>query len=339
MRFATSIIALAAPLFVAAAPWKRQDSATNLLVLKFADVLEQLESCFYSEALAKFKEEDFIAAGFSNAQLAIEQFLTIQEDEATHSIALRSGITALGGTPVDTCKFDFTSVLTDVTTMAGVARLVENVGVTAYLGAAHLLSDAVLLTAAGSILTVEARHQTILNVLSAGTAIPQAFDFAFTPSEVLALAGPFISGCDLGVPANPSLTITNTGVVSIGTLLTFSSSAINGSTDGLFCQMLVGGLPITITLPLAECVVPEGINGPVALWITSDLQPLINNPRDRAVDKLVAGPTIAFIDTKPQILGQMARSLAGAPPAVTNTITPDEATSILSAASPPPTGY
>ena len=128
MRFAVSIIALATPLFVAAAPWKRQDSATNLLVLstysplfflssfslpfvpvlcflslaifgtgltlvrslsEFADVLEQLESKFYSEALAKFKESDFITAGFTNAQLAIEQFLTIQTDEATHSVALR----------------------------------------------------------------------------------------------------------------------------------------------------------------------------------------------------------------------------------------------------------
>ena len=115
--------------------------------------------------------------------------------------------------------------------MASVARLVENVGVTAYLGAAHLISDPVLLTAAGSILTVEARHQTILNVLNSGTAISQAFDYAFTPSEVLALAGPFISGCDLGIPANPSLALTNTGAVGVGTPLTFSSSAINGSTD------------------------------------------------------------------------------------------------------------
>lgn len=115
--------------------------------------------------------------------------------------------------------------------MAAVARLVENVGVTAYLGAANLITDPVLLTAAGSILTVEARHQTILNVLSAGTAIPQAFDFAFTPSEVLSLAGPFIFGCDLGIDANPPLSVTNTGKVDAGTLLTFSSTAINGSTD------------------------------------------------------------------------------------------------------------
>lgn len=101
------------------------------------------------------------------------------------------------------------------------------------------------------------------------------------------------------------------------------------SMQGLFCQMLAGGLPFSISLPLSQCIVPEGINGPVALWVTSDPQPLINNPRDRAVDKLVAGPTIAFLDLKPQILGQMARNLGGTPPTVTTTITPDQATSIL----------
>lgn len=242
--------------------------------------------------------------------------------------------------------------------MAAVARLVENVGVTAYLGAAHLLSDPILLTAAGSILTVEARHQTILNVLGTGTAIPQAFDFAFTPNEVLALAGPFISGCDLGVKPNPPLAVTNKDPASVGTLLTFSSPAINGSTDvclflditrddvwmliylsmqGLFCQMLAGGLAVTIPLPVSQCVVPAGINGPVALWVTSDSQPLINNPRDRAVDKLVAGPTIAFVDTKPQILGQLARSPSGAPPTVTTTLSLNPASGLPSDSSPTPT--
>lgn len=84
--------------------------------------------------------------------------------------------------------------------MATTARIVENLGVAAYLGAANLISDPVLLTAAASIMTVEARHQTVLNVLNGGTAIPQGFDIAFSPSEVLAIAGQFISGCDVGIP-------------------------------------------------------------------------------------------------------------------------------------------
>ena len=137
--------------------------------------------------------------------------------------------------------------------MAATARIVESVGVSAYLGGAALVSDPVLLTSAASILTVEARHQTILNILSSvGTAIPNAFDFALTPSEVLALASPFFSGpCDVGVPgmldedrfstkliyhfivilANPTLSVTNTGSIGPGTLLGFSSPAINSSTN------------------------------------------------------------------------------------------------------------
>ena len=57
-------------------------------IAAFADVLEQLESSFYAEALKKFQESDFVAAGFTNAQLAIEQFVSIQSDEATHSTVL-----------------------------------------------------------------------------------------------------------------------------------------------------------------------------------------------------------------------------------------------------------
>ena len=98
--------------------------------------------------------------------------------------------------------------------------------------------------------------------------------------------------------------------------------------------MLVGGLPFSVPLPLSKCVVPSGINGPVAIWITSDNQPLLNNPIDRAVDKQVAGPTITFIDTKLQLLGQMAHTPQSTPPPVVTTVNLDQATSIINNASP-----
>jgi len=197
----------------------------------------------------------------------------------------------------------------------------------------------------------------VLNILSGtGTAIPASFDLAMTPSEILAIASPFFDGpCDLGVPANPTLSIANTGSVGPGTLLTFNSPALNSSVsmDNMFCQMMLGGQPMSIPLPLSQCIVPQGINGPVGIWITSDGQPLLNNVRDRATTQLVAGPTMAFIDTQPQSLGQLAHggastgSPSGSPSTgstasttdsvstsvSTRTISPSEASSIIASAS------
>jgi hypothetical protein len=198
---------------------------------------------------------------------------------------------------------------------------------------------------------VEARHQTILNVLNSGTAIPQSFDVGLTPSEVLAIAGQFISGCDLGIPANPVLSITNTGTVAPGTLLTFSSPALNSSTQSLdlHCQMMLGGSSVSIALPINQCVVPAGVNGPVVIFISTDGQPLLNDVIDRGTAQIVAGPTMAFIDTQQQMLGMLARNpnnnssnsqsssssttASAAGSLSTTTISPDQAQSILSSIS------
>lgn len=76
------------------------------------------------------------------------------------------------------------------------------------LGAANLISDKSVLTVAGSILTIEARHQSLLNLFAGAEPITQAFDIAMTPQQVLALIGGFISGCapsDLGLVSNQAL--------------------------------------------------------------------------------------------------------------------------------------
>lgn len=310
MRSSSSVLALLAPFLVSAAPLRRTVSATDVLVLQFAEVLETFENSFYAQALEIFQESDFVSAGFSNAQIPIQQIEAIALDEATHVSFIQSTLESLGSSAISGCQFDFSEVLTDVSVMVSTARLVENLGVSAYLGAANMISDPVILTAAATIVTVESRHQTILNLLTGGTAIPSAFDLAFTPSQVLAIASQFISGCDIGISANPTLTITTQGTPQPGTSLSFSTSAITSSVDTstLFCQMLVGGSPFSISLPYSQCVVPQGISGPVAIFITSDDQPINNNVVDENVNTIIAGPTLVFIDVEVDVLSEVILS-------------------------------
>jgi len=307
MRLSTGILGCAAaPLLVSSSPLFRRVDPADAGVFKFACVLEDFENTFYQKALQKFKAEDFTNAGFTTSQIPIEQFSIIQEDENTHLQALTGALESFGEKPISGCQFKVDDALKDVTTMAATARVFENVGVAAYLGALQLMKDPTLLTTGGTIATIEARHSSLLNLFSSkGTAIPSAFDLALNPSEVLAIVSPFISGCELGIKAATSLTITNTDPPKEGTLLTFQAETLNGQKDNLFCQMLVGGATFTISLSLSQCNVPAGVNGPVAVWVTNDTQPLAGSPGLRSNQTILAGPAFAFVDTKPQSLNQL----------------------------------
>ncbi|KAF7349354.1 hypothetical protein MSAN_01725200 [Mycena sanguinolenta] len=307
MRYSSILAVLASSLLASARPVRqnRRDAAAIQTVFQFAQVLNQLESSFYSQAISKFQDSDFTNAGFSSSQMVTQILTQIQADEDTHIQALQGGLNGVGGSPLQ-CNFNFDNALTDVPTTLATARTVEFLGVSAFLGAANLLPNDVV-DSAGIILTVEARHSTLLNVFSGtGSSIPSPFDIGLTPQEVLGIAGGFISGsCDLGITATNPLTVTNQNITS-GTLLAVTANGISG-TDNLFCNMLQGGNTTMTNLPLAQCNVPTGTNGPVALWITNSSTPLSGDVTTRATDAQVAGPAIFFVDSQPEALGQMVR--------------------------------
>lgn len=81
------------------------------------------------------------------------------------------------------CQYNFG--LDSVDTFIAVSRILEGVGTSAYLGAAADIDDAGYLTAAGSILTIEARHTSYLNEISGASGFPVPYDayVFFFPSQ------------------------------------------------------------------------------------------------------------------------------------------------------------
>jgi hypothetical protein len=163
--------------------------ATPVDVLNYALTLEHLEHAFYRDGLEMFSADDFAAAGY--AANVYEWFAIIRDHEMDHVNTITTVINDLGGDPVAEAEYDFG--YTDVAGFIGVAQVLENVGVSAYQGAAKsLIGENELLTAALTIHGVEARHAAYLNGLQGEPPFPDAFNPTMTPDEVLAAAGPFI---------------------------------------------------------------------------------------------------------------------------------------------------
>lgn len=91
MRAVSSLFYAAVPLLVLAAPLRRTASGGDALIASaynsflcsqrllsivpdFAITLENLETDFYMQAIAKFTESDIQAAGYTSAQVPLEQF-------------------------------------------------------------------------------------------------------------------------------------------------------------------------------------------------------------------------------------------------------------------------
>ncbi|OAA39950.1 Ferritin/ribonucleotide reductase-like protein [Metarhizium rileyi] len=263
-------------------------------ILQFALTLEHLEEAFYRQGFAKFPDSDFAALGLKENQ--IKDLKGIGQTEQEHVTFLQSAIAQAGVQPVQPCEYDFK--FTDAAGMATQGALLENIGVSAYLGAAKLIKDPDILTAAGSILTIESRHQSSLRVLLGQTAVPQAFDAPLGPKAVFSLAAPFIKSCpegsNLALSAFPELTMSpesNAREMTVGSMLKVAAGA--GAAGAKSCAFTSGGvLPGgTMFTPFSEtegCQIPQGVAGVTYLSLAS------SSPLDGVLTDgiTVAGPMI-----------------------------------------------
>ncbi|KAJ7118656.1 ferritin-like domain-containing protein [Mycena crocata] len=187
---ASAIVVFSFIHIVDAHPAKRD--LTDPQVLNYALTLEHLEAAFYKQGIEKFSDADFIKAGF--AEWARGRFTQIRDHESTHVDFLTTALQAAGAKAVQACEYNFP--VTDVTSFVNLASVLEAVGATAYTGGAQFISNKGYLTAAASILSVEARHAAWINsAVKQGSAWDTAFQTPLLPGPVYSLAAPFIKSC------------------------------------------------------------------------------------------------------------------------------------------------
>jgi rubrerythrin len=150
-------------------------------ILNFALTLEYLEAAFYNEATANQKKSSFI----KNKQTQV--FLkTVTADENAHVAYLKK---ALGTKAVAAPKVDFGATTSSEASFVKTAVALENTGVHAYSGQALNIKTPATVAAALSILTVEARHASVIGLIMKATPAnispDGAFDTPFTANEVL----------------------------------------------------------------------------------------------------------------------------------------------------------
>jgi rubrerythrin len=150
-------------------------------ILNFALTLEYLEAAFYNEATANQKRKTFIKD--KQTQVFLK---TVTADENAHVAYLKK---ALGSKAVAAPKVDFGGTTAQEAAFVKTAVALENTGVHAYSGQALNIKTPATVGAALSILTVEARHASVIGLIaknsSKGISPDGPFDTPFTAAEVL----------------------------------------------------------------------------------------------------------------------------------------------------------
>lgn len=137
-------------------------------ILNYALTLEYLESTFYNEATAHQHRTAFIKDFETRVFLR-----AVTDDENQHVKALKK---VLGRHAIKKPKFDFHGDNAHEDRFKTAAFTFENEGVHAYSGQAFNIKEPKVLAAALSIVTVEARHASVIGL------IRQRSEFGITPN-------------------------------------------------------------------------------------------------------------------------------------------------------------
>src|ERR1700727_3632536 len=146
-------------------------------ILNYALTLEYLEAAFYNGATAANMPLSSQAAAFLKVVTA---------DENAHVKFLKKH---LGHAAAKAPTFNFKGTNTNAEMFMKTAEVLENTGVHAYLGQVLNIKTPAYVAAAGSILTIEARHASVIGLLNdpsgASIAPNGPFDTPLTAAAVL----------------------------------------------------------------------------------------------------------------------------------------------------------
>jgi Ferritin-like domain len=175
-----AVLSALAPSAFAAAPHGRPPASFgkgDIGILNYALTLEYLEAAFYNGATAANLPLSAQAAAFLKV---------VTKDENAHVAFLKKH---LGSKAAKKPAFNFMGTNTNAEMFMKTAEVLENTGVHAYSGQALNITTPAYVQAAVSILTIEARHASVIGLLndpSGNSIAPDGpFDVPFTASKVL----------------------------------------------------------------------------------------------------------------------------------------------------------
>ncbi|KAF4621255.1 hypothetical protein D9613_000055 [Agrocybe pediades] len=315
------VVVVAATVQVASsAPLGTRQTIDDATVLNYALTLEHIENAFYSGALAKFDAQAFLQAGLpSDARGRFEQ---IAAHEKAHVDFLTS---ALGNKATKACVYDLnlniyavipwheTNIIsapllpgyfaardpyTDVNSFVALSKLFEGVGVSAYTGAAQLITNKAYLTAAASVLSTEARHASwVASAIGKVNPWSGPLDVPLSLNEVFSLVAPSIVSCPstnpaLPVKAFPALTLNK---VAPGKKMSVHHDHHHGhatqkdASGSTFIAFLSGLDTTFVPIEDGHIVVPEWLRGQVYAVATS-------SATEASDATILAGPAVLQFD-------------------------------------------